>query len=374
MKRFVIVSSTIFIFLLALFTIPCRAETKELFEEEKSAIEDRIDDDVKKDMEQLDVTDVDDVIAGGIDPSAFMRYLTGLLSAYSTGPLASLITMTAVILLASVGESYTYSLRYTETRDIMGVVVSLFLTSMIVSPLTEIAASSVSVIQAASSIMTVYLPVMAGIMAFSGHMLSSGGYYAAVVTAAQFISKSASTVLAPLLNVFLSLSVSVSITSKVRLNGLIETVTKGFKYGITFVMSVFVAVLGLNGALSSSADGVANKAARFGLSSFIPLIGASVSEAYGTIQNSVGILRSGIGIFVIVAVFVSFAPLLIRSVLWSAALGLAKSIGEMMSVSSAAMILNALMQFLSALRVLLIAVMTVFIISSSIMISLGGQS
>lgn len=373
MKKIMVISFAV-ICMFVLFGTPCRAEVSERFEEGISRIEDSVDDNTKNEMKQLGISDVDDVITGGIDQAAIWRYLADLLTKYSSGPLSALLILTAVILLSSVAESYTFSLRYTETKDIMGVAVSLFFVTVVISPMTETVSLAVSVIRGASSLMTLYLPVMAGIMAFSGHMISSGGYYAAVVTAAQLLSKIASGVLAPLLNVFLSLSVSASISSKVRLGGLIETVSKGFKYGITFVMSVFIAVIGLNGALSGAADSVADKAAKYGLSSFIPLIGASVSEAYGAIQSSVGVLRSGVGVFVIAAVFVSFAPLLMRTVLWSAVLGISKSIGEMLSVSSSMMIMNALIQFVSALRALLIAVMTVFIISSSIMITIGGRA
>ena len=76
----------------------------------------------------------------------------------------------------------------------------------------------------------------------------------------------------------------------------------------------------------------------------------------------------------IIALFVSFAPLIIQSVLWSVTLWVAKSVGEMLSVTSSSSIIRALSRFIAALRALLIAVMTVFIISTSIMMSLGGKT
>nr|WP_316613748.1 hypothetical protein [uncultured Ruminococcus sp.] len=360
------------ILLIVCFTIRCDAVT--LFDHEKSEIESSIDDETKSELSKFGISGIDDITKNGIDSTSVWNYLKELFASYSSGPLAALILLTAVLLLASVAESYTYSLRYTETRDIMGVVVSLFITSIIVSPVTRMIALSSTVIQGASAMMTVYLPVMTGILIFSGHAISSGGYYAAVITVSQVISRLSVTVFTPLLSVFLSLSVCASISSRVRLGGFIEIVSKGFKYGITFLMSVFTAVIGLNGALSGAADSVANKAARFGLSSFIPLIGSSIAEAYGAIQNSVGILRSGAGVFIIIALLLSFAPLITQSILWSVTLWIARSIGEMLSVTSATSMISALSQFLSALRAMLIAVMTVFVIATSIMMSLGGHT
>ena len=372
MKRLMIITAVLV--LLSCFTVKCHAVEKVLFEEDKAQIENSIDDETKRELDRFGISGIDDVMKQGISSADVWQYLSALVSAYSSGPMAALMLLTAVMLLSSIAESYTYSLRYTETRDIMSVVVSLFITSIVVSPVTQLIALSTKVIQGASAMMTVYLPVMAGMLMFSGHAISSGGYYAAVITISQVISRLSATVFTPLLSVFLSLSVSASISSRLRLSGFIEMVSKGFKYGITFMMSVFAAVIGLNGALSSAADSVANKAARFGLSSFVPLIGSSIAEAYGAIQNSVGVLRSGAGVFVIIALLISFAPLIVQSVLWSMTLWTAKCIGELLSVACASSVINALSQFISALRAMLIAVMTVFIISTSIMMSLGGRS
>ena len=366
-----------FLLLLTLFSlfgcVKVHATQLDIFDDDIARIEDSVDEDTSQGLEALGTPDVQSVIANGINTAAIWEYIITLFSTYSSSTLSALMVLVAVMLFASIAESYTYSLRYTDTKDIMGVVVGLFFTSVVVSPVAQLVSASVTVIQGASAVMMVYLPVMAGIMAFSGHAIASGGYYAAVTAVSQLLSRIAASVLSPLLNVFLSLSVSASICGRVRLGGLIESISKCFKYVLTFSMSIFVAVIGLNSALSNAADSVADKAVKFSLSSFIPIIGSSVSEAYSTIQGSVNILRSGIGVFVILAVFTAFAPLMMKSLLWSMAIGAAKTVGEALAVSSGTAILNALSLFLSALRAILIAVMTVFIISSSVMISVGGK-
>ena len=348
-----------------------QAASIDTFDDEIQQIEDSVDDNTAADLNALGISGVNDVIKG-IDQKAVWEYLADTVSRYGGGPLSALLILTAAILFLALAESYTFSLRYSDTKEIMGAATGLFITSVVISPVTEMIASSVTVMQGAATVMTTYLPVMTAILTFSGHAISSGGYYAAVITVSQLLSRFASSVLSPLLSMLLSLSVCAGISSGIKLGGLIETVSKGFKYGITFAMSIFIAVIGLNGALTGAADSVTDKAARFTLSSFIPLIGSSIAEAYGTIQGSVGVLRSGIGVFVILAVFAAFAPLLIRTVLWTAAFGIAKVTADALGVSSCGSVLNALSQFLSALRALLLAVMTVFIIAAAVMIRIGG--
>ena len=198
----------IVLLLIGCFCFKCHAVESAMFEEDKSKIESGVDDHTKGELERFGISGIDDVVTDGIDSGSVWQYLSGLIAAYSHGPLAALILLTAVLLLASVAESYTFSLRYTETRDIMGVVVSLFISSILISPVTQLISSSQLVIQGASAMMTVYLPVMAGMMVFSGHAISSGGYYAAVITVSQLISRLSATVFTPLLTVFLFVAVS----------------------------------------------------------------------------------------------------------------------------------------------------------------------
>lgn len=345
-----------------------------LFEEEARQIENSVSDDVRGELDDLGAGNVEEIISKGVDSEKLAEYGLGLVSRELGGPLAALPILLAAVMLCSVTEGYTVSLRYTETRDIMAVAVSLFIASVIAVPISELLTAAGTVITGASSVMLLYLPVMAGMLAFSGHAVSASGYYAAVTAAAEGLSWLSSKLLLPLLQLFLTISVSAGVCGRVRLGGLTEALSKAFKWVLTLSTSVFVAVLGLNSTLFSATDRVADKAARFTLGSLIPLIGSSVSEAYGAIQGSVGVLRSGMGVFVILALIVSFLPLLVRNLLWSAAVYAVGLVSEALGVSTGAAVLRAISAFLSALRALLIAVMTAFIISSSVMMRIGGAS
>lgn len=373
MQRTVFLIPLILIVML-LFTFPARAAELDVFDDDIRELEDAVGGDTARDLDELGVSGVEDVLTDGVDTAALFGYLIGQASKYSAGPLSALTVLTAVILLAAVGESYTASLRYTGTREIMGAVVALFIVSSVVVPVTELVSSASAVISGASAVMTVYLPVMAGIMAFSGHAVSSAGYYTAVTAASGVLSRVSSSLLMPVMQLLLSLSVSAGIGGRLRLSGLIEMLSKGLKYLLTFLMSMYAAVLGLNSALSAAGDGLAGRAAKFSLSSFVPLIGSSIAEAYGAIQGSVGVLRSGIGVFVILAVFVSFAPVLIRTLLWSAAIWAADAVGEVFGVTSATAVLRSLSSFLTALRALLVSAAVAFLVSSAVMLRAGGAA
>ena len=372
MKRILLLISVIIIAVISLGIKTAAAEI-DIFDNELRQLEDSIPDDTSNGLKDLGINGINDV-SQGTDISKLFNYAADTLLGYSKGPMSSMMILICIVLIASIAESYTYSLRYTHTKDIMNIAVSLMTVSTIITPIAELSSDTVAVIKGSSSIMLIYLPVMAGIMAFSGHMIASAGYYTAVVTAAGFLSKISSAVLAPLLNIFLSLAVCSGINGRIKLGGIIEIAAKWFKWILTFAVSMFAAVVGMNAALSGAGDSLTARASKFALSSFIPLIGPSVAEAYQTLQSSLSLLRSGMGVFVIISIIVSFLPVMARILLWSLTVGVSKLIAEAFSVTSANQIFTAISSFLSALRAVIIGVLIAFVISTAVMIHIGGSS
>ena len=110
------------------------------------------------------------------------------------------------------------------------------------------------------------------------------------------------------------------------------------------------------------------------MSSFIPVVGAALSEAYKTVQGSVNILKHGIGIFVIFAVAAVFLPVIMKLTLWSFSVSVCKSVSVMLSLSVPTRMLSGVSTVLSVLLATLICIMALFIISTALIITAGGYS
>ncbi len=364
----------ILVLTLAALLIPVRVQAAEtgVFDEQIAQLEEQVPEQAGEGLSELELDSVDDVIARGVDSVAILSYIGRLLSDNMASPFSVFLLLAAVIILSAIGESYTYSLRYTDTKEIMSAAAALYVATVTVQPMSKLLCDIVDVIGAVSKLMQGYAALGAGMLVFSGRAISSSGYYASVIGVSQLLTWLSSTILLPLLQLFLSLSISSGICSRLKLNGIIEAVGNGMKWMLSFLMTIFTAVIGLNGALTAAGDTVAGRAAKFTLSSFIPLVGSSVAEAYQTVRGSVDLLRSGVGVFVILSVFAAFAPLLIRALLWSLAIGAAKITQEAFSVSSTAPILNALLSVVKLLRAVTVAVITAFLISTAVMFRMGG--
>ena len=373
MKRFIFLFVLITALML-LFSPHTGAESIESLSDAAASLDDILSDEVKDRMEQLGCNGIESDRVSGIYISDALGMIGEMFSSAAAGPASSCIILISVIVLSSLLESYTFSLRYVDTKDVMNVVSSLLIISTLVVPLTELIQSSLDTVRGAASLMLAYVPIMIGVMAFSGHIVSSGGYYATVMTASQGLAQLSTVFFSPLLHMLLALSVTSAISERVRLSGICELLSKLMKWSLTFAMTIFTAILSIQGFAAGAADSAASKAMRFALSSFIPVIGSSVSEAYRTIQGSVNLLRSGMGIFVIIAVIVAFLPHIIRIVLWQLSVNVAKTVAETFGVNSTVTVLSSISSVLSVLTAVIVCLCSVFLISTGVLMAVGGAS
>ena len=364
--------SIVVVLLISLIASPtAKAEGIESIEDSVNEFRDSLSPDILERLDEIGMSD-DDFSFEGLRISAVIELILKEIGDGLSGPLSSCFVMLCVIILSSILEGYTFSLRYTETKEIMTVVTSLMILTCLMRPILGLINSAVDVISGTSTLMLAYVPTMIGILAFSGHVISSGGYCATVLIAGEVISGISSRFLAPMLSLYTALSSASCISSRIKISGISDMLYNAIKWILTFLMALFTAVLSLQTALASAEDNLAARAARFTLSSLIPLVGASVSEAYKTISGSLGVLKSGLGILCIIAVFLSFFPVIIKTVLWLISVNLTRSAACALGTGAPLAVLASVTNVFKVMIALLVSVMSVFIISSAALMSISG--
>jgi stage III sporulation protein AE len=193
-----------------------------------------------------------------------------------------------------------------------------------------------------------------------------------MIAAGQGVSRVCADLILPFMNVFLGVSITSGISNEVRLNSFLSLISKTVKWLLAFVMTVFTAVLSMRQIAAGAVDSVASRTAKFALSSFVPMVGSALAEAYRSVQGSVSVLKSGLGIFVIAALAVTFLPLILRAFLWLVCLSIGKTFAVMLGISQCAGLLEAIGAVFSAIIAVLFCVMTVFIISAAAAFTIGG--
>ena len=106
-------------------------------------------------------------------------------------------------------------------------------------------------------------------------------------------------------------------------------------------------------------------------SNFIPVVGGAISDAYGTVKASFGILRSGVGIFGIIAVCVMVLPPLVEAAVFRMVLMLASAAASMFDCGPVKAFLSAADDVMSLIFSVLMSFSVMFVVSTAVVLSVG---
>ena len=358
---------------LSLFSISVGAQTVEEFNNSIEELKDSMSDELRSEMDALGATEPDISILSEISFDSILSMLTKTVSESAAAPMSAGAVILAVLLLSSLLEGYTDSLRHTSMKEVMGGVTALSVALTVFVPVISLITRVTGVIEGACGLMVLYIPVMIGMLAFSGNISGAVGQYGVTMTVCQLLSTLSSSIVLPMLSAYMGLSFSSGLSSRLKLSGFCSICERAIKWIITFMMTVFASVLTLRSVITGAMDSVATRAVRFTLSSFIPLVGAAISEAYRSLSAGLQVMRSGAGVFVIIALLVAFLPLAVSCVMWMLSISVCRAVAELLGVESVSNVLSCINTALSMLIAVIASVVTVYIISTASLMMLRSS-
>lgn len=336
-----------------------------------SEVYNSLSEEVRQSLDNIGINGADSGQLSSLSFDAIIKEIVSLTSDNISSPLRGLLNITALLLLCSIISTYKSSLN-SDISTVLNIASALCITCAVSMPAITVINLTSSVITISSNIMIAYIPVMTVIMASSGHPVSGASYYSMMIAAGEGVGQISSKIIAPLLNMFLGLSITSSVSPDINLGGFMTIISKSVKWLLGFTMTIFTAVLSFRQLITTSLDNLSTRAVRFTLSSFIPVVGSALSDAYKTVQGSVGLLKSGLGIFVIIAVAFAFLPVIIQCLLWIITLWIGRSTAEVLNLTQAQKLLDSITGVFSILIAILLCIMSVYIISTAIVLMIGG--
>ena len=216
MKKSVVIITVVFV-LIALSCVCANAEEGEMIYD-MSNVFDSLSDDIKQSLQNMGVDLGDFSKLANLSFENVMGEILSLALGNISSPIKGLVNITALLLLCSVISAYNGSLSC-DISNSLNITATLCITCAAVVPAVGVIASTGSVICTASNIMLAYVPVMAVIMASSGSVAGSASYYAVMIGAGEGVSQLSSKIIVPLLNMFLGLSITSSVSPSVNLSG-----------------------------------------------------------------------------------------------------------------------------------------------------------
>ncbi len=166
-----------------------------------------------------------------------------------------------------------------------------------------------------NSLMLGMIPVAGTVWAMGGNIstasVGSAGLYSFLTVSELFCAKT----LMPVTSICIAFALCRTLSPELALGGFSSGIKKTYTFVLGFIMTVMVALLSAQTALSAAADGTAARAAKMVTSSMIPIVGGSVSETLRTVASSVQYIKTVVGVSGIIFLLMLLLPTLISLLL-----------------------------------------------------------
>lgn len=376
MKKTVIFLCALLLFLL----IPVSSYSMDYSEEEYnktlssydlSSFEKELDADTHKMLDELGVLDFSYESITGLSFNDIVGLLKSLFQKKAELPIKSSVTVLIFILLSA----FLQSLK-AESDDSVNMIYStataLLVATVVLVKLTSTVSLASMAISVASNFVYAFIPVFCSIVVASGGITTGFSTNTTLLILAQGLSFISSNVFMPIVNCYLALGVTSSLRYELNLDKLLSSLKKIITTCISFVSGVFVSVLSVKTAVAGRADMLGLRSIRFAINSVVPVIGSSISEGLLSIQAYSSLIKSSVGIVGVMAVVLVFLPSIIEVVLWRISLTLCVIVSDIFGDKSVSAVLNAFLNTLLLINVILILSMVTTVISFGILIAAGG--
>lgn len=322
-------------------------------------------------MEKNDITISEPEGTLSITPKVVLKYMWESFKDKLTEPMQILGGLLAVILIASIIESMGDTMSNSNMTKVYSLISVLICVGMIANPICNCIQNASNTLVSGGNFMVSYVPIFSSIVAASGNISSAGSYNVIVLAVAEIFTQIATTVLMPLLGLCLALAVVEAINPSISLSGMTNGIKKIATWGIGFLMTIFVGMLTIQSIVGTSTDTVTIKATKFVVSSVVPVVGGAISEAYSTIRGSLGILKSGVGSFGIIALALTMLPTIISVATTQLAVYIGSIVAEIFGVKQINAFLKNVSSVLSIALSLLLCFSMMLIISTTIIMMVG---
>lgn len=307
-----------------------------------------------------------------LSPDKLLNQALNIMGEQSRDPLRCVVSIIGIMLLCAFLQGMKVSFGEQDLTRIFGIVCVLMCIALMVSPILSCIHDASETIHGSFVFMTAFIPVLGSVMTVSGQTVTATSYSFLMLGASETISALCSNFILPLLHIILALSITSSAAPKLNTSGLTAFLHKTVKWILGFSMSIFVSIMSLQTIVGSASDTVAVKAAKFVVGSAIPVVGGALSEAITSVQSYLGLLKTTVGAFGIIAGAGIFLPIIIRIILWQIGIQLCSAVGELLGLSEISGLLKSVGSVMGLLLAVLLCTALMIIISTGIMLTIGG--
>lgn len=304
-------------------------------------------------------------------PEDIIKFFLSCADGKIATPLKNFIVNTGILVIVSV--CFSYLSENEKKKKAVTILVFAYISLSVCVPMSSLLSAGAAAIKLSSNFMLTFLPVLAGIIAASNNPLLALNYNSLTLYLAETVSSFAKNFLLPVEGMFFALICVSVISDTMHIKNFANTVKNTVVKTLSVLATIFTAVLSIKGILSNIADTVAVKGTKLLVSSVVPIIGGSVSDAYASVVNSLLLLRSSVGIFGIVAIAAINLPVIIELIMWSVSMTCSAIVADVFSLKNVADFFREISNVIKTFNAILIFCCVLFIVSTGILITIKNS-
>lgn len=306
---------------------------------------------------------------GSLAPEDIFSWLFSAAKEKAVGPVQLFLKMMGILLLASMTDCFPE--QNSGLKRSLSTVSALTVIGVLAAGIIRTVSETTEVIEDLSLFMLSFIPVFAGAAAASGKPAAAMAYQTTVFAAVQLFSRIVGELILPLCSIFLALGFTSSVTDVIRTDAIAKGIKTCSGWILSLCLTVFIGLLTLKGFVAAPADGLAVRTTKFALSTFVPVVGSALSEAYASLFGCMGVVRSTIGVFGIIVMAVVLLPVIISLLFSHMTLNLTAVFADMLSQTKSASVIRSCSSALSVLMAMIICYGMMILVSVALILLTG---
>ncbi|MCQ2475057.1 MAG: stage III sporulation protein AE [Clostridia bacterium] len=363
-------------FLLCIFSVPANAANideykKDIYESSGAdKLHEFLDEESEEFLKRTGLDGIDTQAILDFSPSALFSAVTGVFREKWKEPARALVSAAGTAIMISVCTAIVPDDE--KSKSVVSLAGACFAVSTLFKSVFESVRACASCVEACVGFEKLLIPVLTALLTASGKPASAISYNGASFFISESVSMISESVILPVTGVAAALYLCSGIMPEITFNSVADVIRKAASYILSVSAALFSGTIAIKSVIASSSDSIGAKAVKLVTSTFVPVVGGALGEAFNSFAGSISLFRNTVGIFGIVALGAICIPVLVQTLLWILSMRAASAISEMLGCRCCVMIYNGIAYICSMMNTLLLFCVTVFVISSATVIVVAG--
>lgn len=288
--------------------------------------------------------------------------------------LSILIRMAVLIVICALLKNLQATFLNDNVSEIAFYVCYIVIVSILLVSFSTAVKMSSTIIDEMVGFMYATVPVLITLLVSGGNITSGGIFQPIMIMVVEVSATIIKNVFIPLIFLSTMLTIVNNISEKIQLTRLAGFIKQITSWALGVVLTIFVAVVSLQGSLGAVIDGVTSKAAKFAISTFIPIVGKTLSDAADTVIGCTLLIKNAAGAAVMIGVLIICIVPLIKIISLVALYKAASALLEPISEKRITTCINDVAGSMLHIFAVTAAVAFMFMISVTALISAGNLS